>query len=75
MISETIQNYKVQLYAKKVLYTVMSLDAAHIFTFAGAIRSSQHSTLIYAAEGLKQPFDVLVALLLSQHAHKQLSIL
>lgn len=45
------------------------------FTFAGAVGSSQHSTLVYAAKGLKQPSDVLIALLLSQHAHKQLPVL
>lgn len=45
------------------------------FTFAGSVRSSQHSALIYAAEGLEEPSDVFIALLLSQHAHKQLSVL
>lgn len=45
------------------------------FTFAGAVRSSQHSALVYAAKGLKQSPHVLVALLLSQHAHKQLPVL
>lgn len=44
-------------------------------TFTGAIGSSQHCTLVYAAKGLKQPSDILVALLLSQHANKQLSVL
>lgn len=45
------------------------------FTFTGAVGSSQHSTLVYAAKGLKQPSDILIALLLSQHAYKQLSVL
>lgn len=44
-------------------------------TFAGAVRSSQHGALVDAAKGLKQPSNVLVALLLSQHAHKQLPVL
>lgn len=44
-------------------------------TFAGPVRSSQDSTLIYAAKGLKQPSDVLIALLFSQHPHKQLPVL
>lgn len=45
------------------------------FTFTCAIWSSQNSTLLYAAKGLKQPSDILVALLLSQHAYKQLPVL
>jgi len=44
------------------------------FTFACAIWSSQNSTLIYAAKGLKQPSDILITLLLSQHTHKQLPV-
>lgn len=44
-------------------------------TFAGAIWSPQHSALVYAAKRLKQPPDILIALLLSQHAHKQLPVL
>lgn len=43
-------------------------------TFTGAIRSSQHSALVYAAKGLKQPPHVLVTLLLSQHAYEQLPV-
>lgn len=44
-------------------------------TFAGTVRPSQHSALVYAAEGFEQPAHILVALLLSQHANKQLPVL
>lgn len=44
------------------------------FTFACAIWSSQNSTLIYGAKGLKQPSDILIGLLLSQHAYKQFPV-
>lgn len=45
------------------------------FAFAGAVGSSQDGALVYAAEGLEQPSDVFVALLLSKHPHKQLPVL
>lgn len=55
--------------------SIIPVYANECVTFAGAVRSSQHSALVYAAKGLKQPSDVIVALLLSQHAHKQLPVL
>ena len=44
-------------------------------TFTGAVGTPEHGALVYVSEGLEQPPYVLVALLLAQHAHKQLPVL
>lgn len=44
-------------------------------TFTGAVRAPQDRALFYMAEGLEQAPDILLALLLPQHPHKQLSVL
>lgn len=76
VIKKTKQNTLV----KKVWFNEAEVRDIFLFcgrspTFAGAIWSPQHSALVYAAKRLKQPPDILIALLLSQHAHKQLPVL
>lgn len=44
-------------------------------TLTGPIRPSQDGALLDLAEGLKQPSDVFLALLLAEHPHKQLPVL
>lgn len=43
-------------------------------TLTGPIRPSQDGALLDLAEGLKQPTDVILALLLAEHSHKQLPV-
>lgn len=43
-------------------------------TLTGPIRPSQDGALLDLAEGLEQPPDVLLALLLAEHSHKQLPV-
>lgn len=43
-------------------------------TLTGPIRPSQDGALLDLAEGLKEPPDVLLALLLPKHPHKQLPV-
>lgn len=44
-------------------------------TLTGPIRPSQDGALLDLAEGLEEPPDVILALLLSQHSHEQLPVL
>lgn len=69
--NKNIQNTKHSGDEKKLLSAALIVGR----TFTGAVRPSQHSALVYAAKGLEQPAHVLVALLLSQHADKQLPVL
>lgn len=43
-------------------------------TLTGPIRPSQDGALLDLAEGLEQPPDVVLALLLAEHSHKQLPV-
>lgn len=43
-------------------------------TLTGPIRPSKYGALLNLAEGLKQPPDVVLALLLAEHPHKQLPV-
>lgn len=43
-------------------------------TLTGPIRPSQDGALLDLAEGLEQPPDVILALLLAEHSHKQLPV-
>lgn len=43
-------------------------------TLTGPIRPSQDGALLDLAEGLEEPPDVVLALLLAEHSHKQLPV-
>lgn len=43
-------------------------------TLTGPVRPSQDGALLDLAEGLKQPPDVVLALLLAKHSDKQLPV-
>lgn len=43
-------------------------------TFAGSIRPSEDGALLDLAKGLKEAPDVILALLLPQHTHKELPV-
>lgn len=62
------------LYIKCCLCSLVFVSRVHDVTFAGAIRSTEHRALLYAAERLEHLSHVGVRLLFSQHAHKQLPV-
>lgn len=43
-------------------------------TFAGSVRPSEDGALLDLAKGLKEAPDVILALLLPQHTHKELPV-
>lgn len=43
-------------------------------TFAGSIRPSEDGAFLNLAEGLKEAADIILTLLLPQHAHKELPV-